>query len=53
MTAISLGTRGELPAAIHAVIEAVRAGELDLAIEEVAEKSIPSVRLGQPVKKLR
>jgi hypothetical protein len=53
MTAISLGTRAELPAAIHAVIEAVRAGELDLAIEEVAEKSIPSVRLGQPVKKLR
>jgi hypothetical protein len=53
MTAISLGERSELPAAIHAVIEAVRAGELDLAIEEVAEKSIPSVRLGQPVKKLR
>lgn len=33
MTAISLGDRTELPAAIKAVLEAVRAGELDLAIE--------------------
>ena len=47
MTAVSLGDRSELPEAIKAVIEAVRAGELDLAIEEVAEKSIPDVRLGR------
>ena len=45
MTAISLGDRSELPYAIKAVIDAVRAGELDLAIEEVAEKSIPDVSL--------
>ena len=45
MTAISLGDRSELPNAIKAVIEAVRAGELDLAIEEVAEKGIPNVRI--------
>ncbi len=53
MTAISLGDRSELPAVIRAVVEAVRAGELDEAIEAVAEKSIPDIRLGQSVKKLR
>ena len=47
MTAISLGDRSELPVAIKAVIEAVREGELDLAIEEVAEKSIPEVSLSR------
>ena len=45
MTAISLGDLSELPDTIKAVIEAVRAGELDLAIEEVAEKGIPNVRI--------
>lgn len=53
MTAISMGDRSELPAVIRAVIEAVRAGELDEAIEAVAEKSIAEVRLGHYVKKLR
>ena len=53
MTAISLGDRTELPDAINAVIEAVRAGELDLAIEEVAEKGIPDMRLRQSLKKDR
>ena len=45
MTAISLGDLSELPDTIKAVIEAVRAGELDLAVEEVAEKGIPNVRI--------
>jgi len=40
MTAVSLVDRSELPDTIRAIIEAVRAGELDLAIEEVAEKGI-------------
>jgi hypothetical protein len=53
MTAISLGTRAELPAAIHAVIDAVRAGELDEAIEEVAEKSIPDLKLTKSMKSQR
>ena len=48
MTAISLGDPSELPDAIKSVIEAVRAGELDLAIEEVAEKGIPDMKLGRP-----
>ena len=50
MTAISLGDRSELPDAIKSVIEAVRAGELDLAIEEVAEKGIPDIKLSNPLK---
>jgi len=53
MTAISLGSRPELPDAIKAVIEAVRAGELDLAIEEVAEKSIPDINLRRSAKGAR
>ena len=46
MTAVSLGDRSELPDAIQAIIEAVRAGEPDLAIEEVAERNISSIKLG-------
>ena len=46
MTAISLGNRSELQEVIKIVIEAVRAGELDAAVEEVAEKIIPDIRLG-------
>ena len=47
MTAISLGDRSGLPDTIKSVIEAVRAGELDLAIEEVAERSIPDLSLSK------
>ncbi len=50
MTAISLEDRSELPDAINSIIEAVRAGELDLAIEEIAEKGIPDMKLGKPFK---
>jgi hypothetical protein len=53
MTAISVGNRAELPATIKAVIEAVRAGELDEAIEEVAEKSIPDLKLTKSFKSPR
>ena len=52
MTAISLGDRTELPDTIKAVIEAVRAGELDLAIEEVAEKSIPDISISRSVRSI-
>jgi hypothetical protein len=45
MTTVLLTDRSELPGAIQAVIEAVMAGELDLAIEEVVEKRIPDVSL--------
>jgi hypothetical protein len=46
MTAISLGDRSGLPDTIKSVIEAVRAGELDEAIEQVAEKNIPGIKTG-------
>ena len=49
MTAVSLVDCSELPDAIRAIIEAVRAGELDLAIEEVAERGIAGLRLSIPV----
>lgn len=47
MTAVSLGDSSERPEAIRAIIEAVRAGELDLAIEAVAEREIPNMKLRQ------
>jgi len=53
MTAVSLGDRSELPHAIRAIIEAVRAGELDLSIEEVAEKSIPDLALKNSIQALK
>jgi hypothetical protein len=39
-TAITVGSREKLPEIIRAVIEAVKAGELDKNIEEVADKGI-------------
>ena len=53
MAAVSLGDRSELPHAIRAIIEAVRAGELDLSIEEVAEKSIPDLALKNSIQALK
>ena len=52
MTAISLGDRTELPDTIKAVIEAVRAGELDMAIEEVAEQGIPDISISRSVRSI-
>ena len=39
-TAITVGARDKLPEIIKAVIEAVKAGELDKSIEEIADKGI-------------
>lgn len=47
ITGMSLRDRSMLPDTIRAIIEAVRAGELDLASEEVAEKSIPDIKLAK------
>lgn len=44
MTAIQVSKRDELPDAIRNIIEAVRAGELAIQIEAVAEKGIPEIR---------
>ena len=53
MTAVSLGDRSELPDTIRAIIEAVRAGELDLAIEKVAEKGLLDVTLRSSIRALK
>lgn len=53
MTAIQIGSRDDLPEAIRSVIGAVRAGELDIQIEAVAEKGIPEIKLHSTSKKQR
>jgi hypothetical protein len=43
-TAITVGARDKLPEIIRAVIEAVKAGELDKSIEEAADKVVHAVK---------
>jgi hypothetical protein len=45
MSAIQIGKRSELPDGIRNIIEAVRAGELDVQIEAIAEKGLPELKL--------
>ena len=47
MTAIQAATKEELPEVIRAVMEAVKFGELDIQIEDVAEKGTAELRLKQ------
>lgn len=54
MTAIQVNRREDLPEAIRAVMEAVKQGELDIQIEDVAEKGTAELRLkgvGRQVKR--
>ena len=54
MTAIQVNKREDLPDAIRSAIDAVRQGELDFHIEEVAEKGTAELRLkgvGRQVKR--
>ena len=54
MTAIQVNTKEELPDVIRAVMDAVKQGELDIQIEDVAETGTAELRLKQkptPVKK--
>ncbi len=44
MTAVQVSKREELPAIIRSVIDAVRFGELDVQIEDVAEKNKEQLR---------
>ena len=53
LTAIQVGKRDDLPDVIRSVIEAVRAGELDIQIEAVAEKGIPEIKLHSTSKRQR
>jgi len=45
MTAIQVNKREDLPDAIRSVMDAVRHGELDIQIEDVAEKGTAELRL--------
>ncbi len=45
MSAIQIGKRSDLPEGIRNLIEAVKAGELDVQIESIAEKGLPELRL--------
>lgn len=47
MTAIQVATKEELPDVIRAVMDAVKFGELDIQIEDVAEKGTAELRLKQ------
>jgi hypothetical protein len=50
MTAIQVNSKEELPDVIREIMEAVKFGELDIQIEDVAEKGTAELRLKQPVK---
>ena len=45
MTAIQVNKRENLPDAIRSVMKAVKQGELDIQIEDVAEKGTAELRL--------
>ncbi len=44
MTAVQVAKREELPAVIRSIIDAVRFGELDIQIEDVAERNKEQLR---------
>ena len=52
-TAITVGARDKLPEIIRAVIEAVKAGELDKSIEEAANKVINAVKGSASIKPMQ
>ena len=47
MTAVQVATKEELPDVIRSVMEAVKFGEVDIQIEDVAEKGTAELRLKQ------
>ena len=53
MTAIQVNKREELPDAIRSVMEAVKQGELDIQIEDVAEHGTAELLLRAPLKPMK
>ena len=53
MTAIQVNKREELPDAIRSMMEAVKQGELDIQIEDVAEQGTAELRLRAPLKPVK
>ena len=50
---IAVNKREDLPDAIRSVMEAVKQGELDIQIEDVAEKGTAELRLKGPLKEMK
>ena len=53
MTAIQVNKRDELPDAIRGLMDAVKQGELDIQIEDVAEQGTAELRLKAPLKPVK
>ena len=53
MNAIQVNQREDLPDAIRAIMEAVKQGELDTQIEDVAEQGTAELRLKAPLKPVK
>jgi len=53
MTAIAVNKRDDLPDAIRSIMKAVKFGELDIQIEDVAEKGTAEVCLKGPLKEMK
>ena len=53
MTAIGVNKREDHSDAIRSIMEAVKFGELDIQIEDVAEKGIADLHLNGPLKRMK
>ncbi len=53
MTAITVNKRDVLPDAIRSIMEAVKFGELDIQIEDVAVKGTAELRLKGPLREMK
>jgi hypothetical protein len=53
MTAIQVATKEEIPDVIRSVMEAVKFGELDIQIEDVAERGTAELRIKQKPEAVR
>ena len=53
LAAIAVNMRDDLPDAIRSIIEAVKFGELDIQIEDVAQKGTAEFRFKGPLKEMK
>ena len=53
MTAIAVNKREDFPDSIRPIMDAVKFGELDIQIQDVAEKGTAELRLKGPLKEMK
>ena len=53
MTAIAVNKREDFPVSIRPIMDAVKFGELDIQIQDVAEKGTAELRLKGPLKEMK